>query len=146
MNFLQFWKVNRRLCPLHNWVRRPRFADPSWYGTMRIITPEIERYFQSLQTRLAEARLVSFENVSLADWQPKPSDCHNNVDYWTTRHVDCTRVGDLALVEKTSIKLALNYPDLVHTKAQMRSHKCFLGASGFGIRRIPSSERVDAPG
>jgi hypothetical protein len=29
--------------------------------------------------------------------------------------------GDLALVEKTSIKLALNYPDLVHTKAQMRS-------------------------
>lgn len=59
---------------------------------MRIITSEIERYFQSLQTRLAEARLVSFENVSLADWQPKPSDCHNNVDYWTTRHVGCTRV------------------------------------------------------
>jgi hypothetical protein len=54
--------------------------------------------------------------------------------------------GDLALVEKTSIKLALNYPDLVHTKAQMRSQEGFLGAFGFGIRSIPSPERVDATG
>ena len=55
-------------------------------------------------------------------------------------------LGDLSLVEKTSIKLALNYSDLVHTKAQMRPKECFLGASGFGIGRILSSERVDATG
>ena len=30
--------------------------------------------------------------VSIADWQPKPSDCHNNVDRWIAHHDCCTRV------------------------------------------------------
>jgi hypothetical protein len=59
---------------------------------MRIVTSEIQDYFASLQMRLGEAKYVPFKAVSVGDWQPKPSDCHNNVDYWIDSRNNCARV------------------------------------------------------
>lgn len=59
---------------------------------MRIVTPEIQDYFASLQMRLGEAKQVPFKAVSIEDWQPKPSNCHKNVDYWVNSRKNCLRV------------------------------------------------------
>lgn len=58
---------------------------------MRIVTPAIESYFASLQSRLGEARRVPFKVVSIAEWQPQPSQCHKNVDEWIAGCHNCTR-------------------------------------------------------
>ena len=65
---------------------------PIQYQVMRIITPAIESYFASLQSRLGEAEPVSFRAVSIAKWLPQPSQCHENVDYWIAGRHNCTRV------------------------------------------------------
>jgi hypothetical protein len=59
---------------------------------MRIATPEILSYFASLQTRIDEATLVPFRAVSVADWKPKPAECHKNVDCWNVGHENRARV------------------------------------------------------
>jgi len=49
-------------------------------------------YFASLHSRLGEAEDVPFREVSIADWQPKLAECHNNVERWTTGYEGRTRV------------------------------------------------------
>jgi hypothetical protein len=52
---------------------------------MGVITPEVESYFASLSRRVAEAVWMPFERVRTADWEPIPSFCHDNTDYWAAR-------------------------------------------------------------
>ena len=59
---------------------------------MRIVTPAIESYFASLQSRLDEASRVPFKAVSIAEWLPLPSQCHKNVDYWIAGRLKSRRV------------------------------------------------------
>jgi hypothetical protein len=61
-------------------------------GIMRIVTPEILSYFASVQSRIEEAKHIPFREVSVADWQPKPAECHKNVDYWISGYEKRTRV------------------------------------------------------
>ncbi len=49
---------------------------------MRIVTPAIEAYFAALYARIGEAVPVPFESVSIEEWQPVISDCHNNAGRW----------------------------------------------------------------
>lgn len=59
---------------------------------MRIVTPELMNYFASLHSRLSEAEDVHFRKVSIADWEPKLADCHNNVDRWNAGYERRRRV------------------------------------------------------
>lgn len=59
---------------------------------MRLVTPEILSYFASLQSRIDEAKHVPFREVSMAEWQPKPAHCHENVDWWVAGRQNRTRI------------------------------------------------------
>jgi len=48
------------------------------------VTHEIETYFASLHSRRDEAKPVDPREVD--GWEPRPSDCHNNVDYEVSRN------------------------------------------------------------
>ena len=43
----------------------------------------MEAYFAGLRERIPkEAEKVIYREVSRDDWQPKPGECHANVDFW----------------------------------------------------------------
>jgi hypothetical protein len=53
---------------------------------MPITTPELENYFDEVYSRREEAEVVSSLKVSLpTGWEPKPTECHQNVDYWVAQ-------------------------------------------------------------
>jgi hypothetical protein len=49
-------------------------------------------YFARLVERIDEAVKVPFRQVHHDGWEPKPNDCHGNVDWWTARHDDCKAI------------------------------------------------------
>lgn len=49
-------------------------------------------YEASVCERLCQAAHVPFREVSLADWRPKVSDCHRNVDRWIEANPGATAV------------------------------------------------------
>lgn len=58
-----------------------RIADAEKY-TQRFI----QKYFVCLFERLKKTEPLRFDDVSLGDWEPEPSRCHANVEFWKTRH------------------------------------------------------------
>jgi hypothetical protein len=65
-------------------------------NVVRLITPEIQNYFDEVSSRIADAEEAPFEAVSLpCGWTPKPAECHKNVDHWTAqprhRHLKVVR-------------------------------------------------------
>lgn len=47
-----------------------------------------QAYVTAFCQRMHEATRVSFENVSVGDWQPEVGHCHENVTAWVERHPD----------------------------------------------------------
>jgi hypothetical protein len=45
-----------------------------------------ELYFAILRDRIRHAERLVYREVSRDDWQPKPTECHTNVDFWSQQN------------------------------------------------------------